>query len=103
VRESRMFCRLIRKIREPKLPDPTQPLKLRRIDQRPRQLPLVRIGRDAYDVVDRVSVNSFVQLIASQGYPDFDGLGLISQAAAAGRFSVNFWIASMIPNTGHIQ
>ena len=52
VRKSRMLGRLIRKVREPKLSDPPQPLKLRRVDKRDDESPLSRVGVDTDDVVN---------------------------------------------------
>src|SRR4051794_13544892 len=59
--EPRMLGRLIGKIRQPQLPDPPQPLKLRRIDQRNNKPPLIRVGVDTDDVMDRVAVYPFSQ------------------------------------------
>ena len=57
MRKSRMLRRLIRKIREPELSDPPQPLKLRRIDKRNDKPSLSRVGVDTDDVVNGVAVD----------------------------------------------
>ena len=59
VRKTRMLRRLIRKIREAKLPDPPQPLKLGRIHQRHDKPSLRSFGIDTNNVMNRVAVDSF--------------------------------------------
>lgn len=61
VGKPRMFGRLIRKIREAKLPYPPQPLKLGRVNERDHESALVRIGVNANNIVNRISVNSLGQ------------------------------------------
>jgi hypothetical protein len=51
-------------MRQPELPNPPQPLKLRRIDQSDQEPPLSRISLNAYDVVYRIAVYSFRQIPA---------------------------------------
>ena len=57
--EARVLSSLIRKIRQAKLPNSPQPLKLRRIDKRNDQLALGRVGVYADDIVNRVAVDPF--------------------------------------------
>src|SRR5689334_20250035 len=57
MRKPRMFRRLISKIRQPQLPDPPQSLKLRRVDQRNQQPPLVGSGIDTNYIMNRVTID----------------------------------------------
>src|SRR5262245_24541225 len=59
VRKSRVLCRLICEIRKPQLPDPPQPLKLRRIDESDDQPALGSVGIYPDNVVYRIAVNAF--------------------------------------------
>lgn len=66
MREARMLRRLIRKIRQPKLPYPPQPLKLRRVNQTNYELSLVRVSIYADDIMNRIAVYSFSQISCSK-------------------------------------
>ena len=57
MRKPRMLSRLISEIRQPQLPHPPQPLKLRRIDQLHQQPTLNRIRVDIDYVMDRIPIN----------------------------------------------
>ncbi len=52
VRKTRMFCRLIGKVRQSKLSNPPKSLKLRRVYQRHDEAPLRATRVDANNVVD---------------------------------------------------
>jgi hypothetical protein len=58
-----MLGPLVGKMRQTQLPDPTQPLKLERVDQSDQQPPFFSVGFDPNYVVDRIAVNSFGQII----------------------------------------
>jgi hypothetical protein len=60
--EPRVLGSLIREVREPELPYPSKPLKLRRVDERDRQPAFRRVRVHADDVVDRVAVDTFRQI-----------------------------------------
>jgi len=56
-----MLGRLVRKISEAQLPDPTQPLKLRRIHKRDNKAPLRGIRIDPDYIVYGIPVDPFRQ------------------------------------------
>lgn len=66
--ESRVLRRLIRKVSQSQLSHPTQPLKLRRIDQPGNQPPRVAAQIDLYDVMNRIAVISFSQKLNPLSY-----------------------------------
>ncbi|HVE58749.1 MAG TPA: hypothetical protein VNB22_18085 [Pyrinomonadaceae bacterium] len=57
MRETRMFRRLIGKMRETELANPPQTLKFCRINQTDKKFSLVRIGFETNDVVNRIAIN----------------------------------------------
>ena len=64
MREAGMFRRLIGEIGEAKLPDTSQPLKLRRVDQRYQQLPIGRAIADTNNVMNRIAIDPFSSVFA---------------------------------------
>ncbi len=72
-----MLGRLIGKIREAELADPPQTLKLGRVDERDDEPPLIRIGIDTNDVMNRIAVYSLGQFLSVCGNPASIRVGLV--------------------------
>ena len=59
MRKSRVFGGLICEIRQTKLPDPSEPLEFRRVDERNDQLAFSGVGVNTNDVMYRIAVDPF--------------------------------------------
>jgi len=57
--EARMFGTLVREKTKAQLFDPTQALKLGRVDQTHHQLTLIAVGAKPDDVVNWISIDAF--------------------------------------------
>jgi len=63
MREPGMLRRLVGKIGEAELAYPPEPLEFARVDERYDELPFGRIRIDADNVVNRIAINSFGQVL----------------------------------------
>ena len=70
VRKARMLGSLIGIKCQPQLLDAPQTLKFSRIDEPDEKISFIRIGVQANDIVNRVAVDSFRQMILSPARPN---------------------------------
>jgi len=85
MREARVFRALIGIESESQLLDPSQALKLRRVDQTHHQLAFAAVSAKANNVVDRIAIDSFGQ----NSYSDGGSGDSLTQGKIAGSSDAN--------------